>query len=61
MAQADHGDAEACVELSNYYGFIELDHERSIYWLKKAVTFQPNNKLWKHNLKVLTTEEDTDD
>lgn len=61
MAQASQGDADACVELSNHYSFIELDDRRAIYWLKKAVALQPNNTVWKHNLKVMTTGEDTDD
>ena len=61
MAQASQGNAEACVELSDHYSFIELDNKRAIYWLKRAVALQPDNDLWRRNLKFMTTGEEEND
>lgn len=46
------GDSEACEKLSNYYEVIELDMKLSIFWLEKAIEYDPNNSRLKNNLAV---------
>jgi hypothetical protein len=61
MERARHGDAKACIELSEYYSFIALDEKRAIDWLRRAVELEPDNDLWRRNLRVMTTGEDDED
>lgn len=36
---ASRGSAKAAIKLSEYHGFVRLDLEKQIYWMKKAVKY----------------------
>jgi hypothetical protein len=54
------GDADACVQLSNHYDYIELDPKRARYWMQRALELDPTNEVWRHNLAIMKNEKDSE-